>query len=84
MKNTYNWIIWVILISSFLGIVNNGASVIAFAFSIVILTKYQLIEKDKKVISHINNTSRKEKNLRITRFNLKTINYRLNSLVSQI
>ncbi|QUM66042.1 hypothetical protein [Staphylococcus delphini] len=61
MKNTYNWIIWIILISSFLGIVNNGASVIAFAFSIVILTKHQLIEKDKKVISHINNTSRKEK-----------------------
>lgn len=45
------WIIWVILLSSLFGIANNGISLIAFILSIVILTKYSLI--DKKFLNNV-------------------------------
>ncbi|MES5875787.1 hypothetical protein [Staphylococcus pseudintermedius] len=48
MKRNNNWIIWLILISSLFGIANKGVSIVAFIFSIIVLIKYQLIEKEKK------------------------------------
>ncbi|PTG21244.1 hypothetical protein [Staphylococcus chromogenes] len=71
---TNKWIMWVILFTSLFGIANKGVSVIAFILSIVILTKYVLVDKksvndrvDRTYVEHPNQISNRElrKNERI-------------------